>query len=165
MEEYWTRKDKADRGWRLEKYWKRKDKADLLKARTFTRLCKIALRVIRRMPKPVGEVCGPITSGGYGNKKQNVRAFKATIKKLIVQGNNIFNQMPFEDSMERILRTPVFRGGDQLLVEFYLPIFESRLITTFYFMANWKTSVGARWEHRQAKRLKIPIVYLPEDFS
>ena len=164
MEQYWTRKDEADRKWRLEKYWKRKDKADLLKAKTFVRLQKIAMRVIRRMPQPVGEVCGPITSGGYGDKNKNIRAFKAAIKKLIVQGNNIFNQMPFEDSMERILRTPVFKGGDQLLAEFYLPIFKSGLIKTLYFMDNWKTSFGARYEHRQAKKLHIPIFYLPRYF-
>lgn len=116
------------------------------------------------MPKPIGEVCGPITSGGRGSIEKNLAVFSAAIKKLISHGKNIFNQMIFEDNLKKIWEGGN-RDNDTLLQDFYLPIFESGFIKTLYFLPDWQTSYGARWEHAQGKRLGIEIVYLPDDFA
>lgn len=132
-------------------------------AKTFTDLCQIALRIIQKIPQPIGEVCGPITSGGHGSIEKNLAVFSAAIKKLTDQEKNIFDQVVFEDRMKKIWESKN-RDNDALLREFYLPIFESGFIKTLYFLSDWQTSTGARWEHEQGKRLNIEIVYLPDDF-
>lgn len=146
---------------RNHKYWKPADTAALETANSFAELSEIALRVLKRMPKPVGQVCGPISSGGLGSIPANLKRFDETIERLIRDGNSIFDQVPFEDCLFRL------KGKDQglssknrLLTEFYLPLFESGLVDTFYFIPGWESSQGAKWEHAQAKRLGITIVYL-----
>lgn len=118
------------------------------------------MRVIKRMPQPVGEVCGPITSGGLGSREKNLKAFLAAIAKLQAAGNPIFDQLPFEEKLYEFTQAVWYQGGLQLLNEFYLPLFQSRLIEVFYFMPLWRTSMGATWEHEKAKKLGIRIVYL-----
>jgi len=70
--------------------------------------------------------------------------------------------MPFEEPMQK-LKTKLTSKGEYLsniLTDFYYPIFESGLISTFYFMPGWQTSFGAKCEHKKAKELGIKIVYL-----
>ena len=130
----------------------------------FGELFYIALEIIKRMPGPIGMVSGPITSGGEGSVEKNLAIFSRTIKLLSLQGKNIFDQLPFENSMHRIMETSYYnqiqKGNDHLLETFYLPLFKSKLITAIYFMNTWQTSYGAKWEHDQALELKMEIVYL-----
>ena len=87
--------------------------------------------------------------------------------KLINQGINIFDQAPFEEPMQRIKAESgksVRESNQELLDKFYLLLFQSGLITTFYFLPGWESSFGASWERRQAKELGIEIIDLPEDF-
>lgn len=42
----------------------------------------------------------------------------------------------------------------------YLPIFESGHVSRLYFIHGWQSSRGANWEHQQAERLGIEVVYL-----
>ena len=51
-----------------------------------------------------------------------------------------------------------------LLEEFFLPVFESGLVHTFYMLPDWESSTGASWEHVQAQRLSIDIVYLTDEY-
>ena len=141
-------------------YWTKKDACDLKLAKNFSDLSKVALRVIARMPQPVGEVCGPITSGGLGSREKNIEAFLKAIHCLRYDGKIIFDQIPFEEKLYKFTLAKWYQGGLQLLNEFYLPIFESGLIKVFYFMPLWETSMGAKWEHEEAKLLGIKIVYL-----
>ena len=141
-------------------YWTKRDVKDMKRAKNFTDLSKVAMRVLMRMPFPVGEVCGPITSGGFGSRAKNLEAFNATIKKLQDEGKSIFDQLPFEDKLYEFTQAKWYAGGLQLLEEFYLPLFRSGLIQVFYFMPLWHTSFGAKWEHDQAKPCGIKIVYL-----
>lgn len=142
------------------KLWTPHDEVRLRKAATYRELSRIALTILRRMNKPIGQVCGPISTGGTGSVHGNLERFQAAIRRLSAAGFNIFDQMPFEPPMWRINRTPYCRGSMHLLEEFYLPIFKSGLISTLFFLNSWETSVGASWEHEQAIRLNLKIVYL-----
>ena len=146
------------------KYWTNQDRRSLNKAKTYKDLANIALRILKRMPKPIGQVCGPISTGGYGNIKDNMAAFACAIRKLKSDSLIIFNQLPFETPMHQMVKESRKKYDTLLLTEFYLVIFRSRLVKTFYFLPNWKTSFGARWEHQQARRLKIKVIYLPKKF-
>ncbi|MFH1145503.1 MAG: hypothetical protein V1707_00880 [bacterium] len=128
-------------------------------ANTFPELAQIALIVMVRQPQPLGILSGPLTTGGLGQEK-NFKAFKWYLEHLAKQGIELFNQMPFEPAMARICNSPYFKDGQQLLNEFYLPLFESGLFTAMYFIPGYKTSNGASWEHEQAKRLGIDRIYL-----
>lgn len=142
-------------------YWDKEDLEAVKNAKDFKELYTIAARVLSKMPKPIVQVCGPIGTGGLGNVEDNLRAFDETIKLLQTEGLNVFDQMPFEWPMQVLkfkLKKDVY--PEDILNDFYLPIFESGMISEFYFMPNWQTSKGANWEHDQAERLGIKINYL-----
>lgn len=140
--------------------WTNEDCMMLEVATTFENLNDIALKIITRMPQPLGQVCGPISTGGVGNLEGNIAVFEQTIRKLKGEGRHIFDQLPFEKPMWRIIKTPYYRGPDHLLEAFYLPIFKSGYIKALYFIPNWQTSYGANWEHKLGKKLGIEIIYL-----
>lgn len=142
-------------------YWQPTDWQSLAAASSFDDCAAIALAILGRMPQPIGEVCGPISTGGRGSVEENLKAFDQTINRLLQEGKNIFDQVPFERPMFALLSSgKETRESDRLLTAFYLPIFESSLISTLYFMPDWQSSHGATWEHEQAKRLGMEIVYL-----
>ena len=142
----------------MNKYWTVEDEHDLFRARIFEELCTIAMRIILRMPKPIGQVCGPITTGGRGSVEANLKAMEEAIQKLQSEGKNIFDQSPFEGSMAMIKKLPYYRG--QLLETFYLPLFKGGFVQTLYFLPDWQSSQGATWEHDRAKDFNLEIVYL-----
>ncbi len=57
-------------------------------------------------------------------------------------------------------KVPTGEYATMLLTDFYQPLFETGLIKILYFLPDWQSSVGARWEHDQALKLGIEIVYL-----
>lgn len=143
------------------KHWTDENHKDLLKSSTYKELLSIALDVLGRMPQPIGQVCGPISTGGAGSIEENLKAFDNTIRKLQESGHNVFNQMPFEEPMQIIKESRESEGyDDSLLEDFYLPIFESGLVHRLFFMPDWQSSYGAKWEHQQGKKLGLEIVYL-----
>lgn len=142
-------------------YWTDEDILLLEQAESTEHMLDIALRVLHRMPEPIGQVCGPISTGGRGSIVENLIAFNETILFLQSEGRIIFNQMPFEAPMQRIKTTlPPGEYATALLTDFYLPIFTSGLIKKLYFMPDWESSKGAKWEHDQAKQLGIEIEYI-----
>jgi hypothetical protein len=146
-----------------KQYWTKEDWENLEKVDSVQDLYIIAQSIISRMPKPFIQVCDPVAlNGGLGSIEANLNAFNETIKKLQKQGLNIFDQMPFEDSMQKLKVKLAVEGKyfNNILTDFYYPIFESGLIEAFYFMPNWETSRGAKFEHKKAKELGIKIVYL-----
>ena len=136
------------------------DSDEIELASTFEELHGVALRVIPRIPGPVGMVCGPISSGGKASVEENLSELSQAVEKLRQEGNNIFSQLSFEPAMARIKRTAYCKGDVHLLEAFYLPLFEAGLIHKLYFLPSWETSDGASWEHAQAKRLGIEVKYL-----
>ncbi len=144
---------------KIEQYFTEDDYAAMDRAKTFGELVVIAKAVLMRIPKPVVMVCGPMTSGGTKNIELNFKIFAVYINFLRENGFNVFTQLPFEKAMWRIMETPEYRDGDQLLEEFYGEIFKSGLIEELHFIPNWETSHGATWEHKKAEELGIKIIY------
>jgi hypothetical protein len=144
-----------------KKYWTPEDWEDLEKATTIKEMYAIMCRVLEKIPHPRVQVCGPIATGGLGNLDDNLHAFNETIKKLQEQGLNVIDQMPFEYPIQKLKTSP--KEGEyflDILNDFYHPLFQLKMIDTFYFMPNWQSSKGATWEHEQAKALGATIVYL-----
>lgn len=131
------------------------------KASSHKDLFKIAEKILKCMPSPIGQVCGPISTGGAGSIEENLKRFEVAIARLQNTGLNIFDQMPFEKPMHRIISQKIDGKYDKsILDDFYLPIFESGMVKKLYFLPDWESSTGAKWEHEQAKRLGIEIEYL-----
>jgi len=145
----------------MEADWNLEDSRAIESAHTFEDLLEVALKIIDRLPQPLGMVCGPITTGGLGCSEKNLEVLEKTIENLRKQGLTIFSQLPFEMPMFRIKKTTYYKGGSHLLETFYLPIFESGKVKRFYFIKGWESSGGATWENKQAKRIGIAIIYLP----
>ncbi len=145
-----------------KKYWEEKDYKDLDSAKTIADLYMIALRIIDRMPKPLVQVCGPIAeTGGLGSVEANLNLFCNTVIDLQNKGLNVFDQMFFEKLfLDFYHKLPDKEFVKKILNDFYLPIFESGVVTKFYFIPNWESSSGANWEHEKAKELGIEINYL-----
>jgi len=116
-------------------------------------------------PRPIAMLSGPISTGGKGSRTENLLVFSRAIQRVSAGGLIVFDQMPFEDDIGRIFKSDPTQQELRLLEEFYLPIFETGFINLMCFLPNWESSFGARWEHEQAKRLKIPILYLAELYT
>ncbi len=143
-------------------YFTLQDKEALMQAKQFSELYFVAQGILERMLKPIGQVCGPISTGGTGSPERNLKRLAETINSLTAKGLIIFNQMPFQDPMARILLSYKEDGPMRLLEEFYLPVFKSGSVSILYFLSDWQTLRGASWEHAQALRLGINIIYLSE---
>ena len=115
--------------------------------------------------KLIAIVCGPISTGGKGSRKENLEIFSRAIDRAVRDDLLVFNQMPFEDDLERIYKSNPEMQGARLLEEFYLPLFEDGWIKLLCFLPRWESSVGARWEHSQAERLGIPRIYLSDNYT
>jgi hypothetical protein len=146
-------------------FWKEEDYGELEKAKTFSDLVPIALRVIRRMPAPVAMISGPISTGGRGSIEANLHLLSAAVDFAHTKDVSVFDQNPFEDKLQVLKEMTPHEGYcETLLVDFYLPIFESGLISAMYFLPDWQTSTGATWEREQCKRLSIEIKEYPEEW-
>lgn len=146
-------------------YLTRTDVKNIKDAETFYELVIVGLRILNRMEGPITQVCGPISTGGNNSVEENLNILAKAIEFLTKKGINVFNQLPFERSFDKIMRNYKTSGYDTpILEEFYGPIFESGKIKNVYFLPNWRKSVGARWEYNYARKLEIKTIILPEDW-
>ncbi len=147
-------------------YWTLRDREEVKRAKNFQELAKVGCRILERMPQPVGQVCGPITSGGVGSVAGNILIFQKTIEDLQKLGLIIFNQLAFEKPLWKIMKEFPRQWGKpnkkdlQLLEEFYGTLFHSGYMKTLYFIPGWEYSFGACWEYGKANELDIEIVLL-----
>lgn len=144
-----------------KKYFKEKDWQDIENAESIKDLFIVASRIMNRIPEPRIQVCGPISTGGRGSIDANLKVFNTKIKELQYKNLNVFDQMPFEDPMHKMMLkfTKKDEYMESILTDFYLPIFEGNYISEFHFLPDWQSSYGATWEHEQAKRIGIKIIY------
>lgn len=145
-----------------KQYWTKEDWENLEKISSFLDMQVIAKKVLDRIPRPVAGVCGPIAeTGGLHSIEANLNVFNNTIIQLQKTGLRIFDQMPFENKMQE-LKAKMNREDflRELNDDFYMPIFKSKIVSTFYFIPGWETSNGAKFEHEKAKEFGIKIVYL-----
>lgn len=144
-------------------YGTTQDASLMARARNFIELKEVAEDVILRMPAPVHQVCGPMYTGG-GDADENSTAIAHAILDLRWRRMSVFSQLEYQMAMLRIMQTRAYRGDEQqILDEFYLPLFERRRITVLHFLEHWNLSTGAVWEHEQGTRLGMQIhYYLPD---
>ncbi len=150
--------------------WKNEDYKSIYRAKNFNDVLQIGLKVAKQFScgLPLAQVCGPISTGGLGNVSDNLWHFHRTIQKLKKEKILVFDQMPVEPIFEAFHKERIEKGETgyttDILGKFYLPLFQSGLIKRFYFIYDWESSLGAQWEHEQAKRFDIQVHYLPKGY-
>ncbi len=141
----------------------------LHKATTYGEVAEIALGQMNRISLAIGKgldmVCGPISSGGLGSIEKNIERFNEAIDTLLTNGYSVFSQMPYEDkiwSIRDMAEEDIKNGAyDQnLLEDFYGPVFRSGLVKRKHFIPDWQSSIGACWEHNLATETGTDISYL-----
>jgi hypothetical protein len=132
-------------------------------ADSFSDLCRLALLDLQKIGR-AGIVCGPITTGGRGSAEENMRAITAVVLHLENQGVRIFSQTTYEATLWTLKDQWEMSGNPgycmPILMDFYLPLFQSGYICKAYFLPNWESSFGARWERKQFAHLQIEIIDL-----
>ena len=151
----------------LTQYYTREHLQKISECKDYEDMVTVALDILMKMPKPVVQVCGPVSTGGRGSIEKNLQRLENAMYKLVAQGIIVFDQASFEEPMQKIRQESSLNADEsnlELLEKFYKPLFESGLITTLYFLPDWQSSFGATWERRQAERLGINIIDLSDDF-
>lgn len=131
---------------------------ELHRANSFEDLAEIVLRILARIPSKVDMVSGAISTGGYNNRRKNLKLFASSIVELdnknrAIGGRTVLSQMPFEAKIGQLARrwhikNPGRAYCEPILDVFYAAIFSSGQIHTMHFLPNWRSSRGARWEYR-----------------
>ncbi len=142
---------------------------DLRHVKTFEDASIIPVDVLRGMPllknKPLTELCGPISSGGYNNYEKNMLFFKECISFASELGFYMFDQTPLELGFIPLKREWEEKNPGQycwpILNVVYEAIFTSGYIKQGLFLPNWESSIGSRWERKRMEELGIQII----DFS
>lgn len=146
------------------KYFTKDDYQSLEAATTYHDLWLVAEKVLERSPNNLAQVCGPISSGGAGSVEKNLEEFDNAIEYLHQNGVELFDQMPFEQPIQRLKDLPQNKKAN-LLEIFYQPVFESGRVSDLYFLPGWQQSNGATWEHEQGQRLELNIIYMPDNWK
>lgn len=128
-----------------------------LEADSFETLADVAIenlceQVAFQKGEPCCMVCGPMTTGGTGNQAMNFSIITAAIHALGKRGFHVFNQVPYEEALHRLVREwkkdPKNTGYCRLILEvFYRNIFATRKINHGFFIPRWESSTGTLFEH------------------
>jgi len=150
----------------MQRHWTDDERALLVHAKTMHDLAHIAERVLERMPQPIHQVCGPLSTGGLGCLRQNAARFEYAVHELDRRGYSVFNQMLFQDRMTEIL-PEVPADGEyhwEILTVFYERIFQSGRVRQLWFIPGRDSSRGTCWEQRRTQTLGITQVDYPYEW-
>ncbi len=150
----------------FHKIWVAREREAMNKATSLHDLAEIAIRALQFIHQTcdgeIVQICGPMSTGGLGNLKNNMDRFDFAVMKAEEMGVIVFNQAHFQDAMIRVIR---FKEGQpycvDLLEVFYRRVFESGFISRTLFLPDWSTSVGAIWEREVAQSLGIAVEEYP----
>lgn len=138
------------------------------RATSFAQVAYHCLTVLRTMPRPISQLCGPISTGGLGSVEKNVLVFGRCIEKLRLEGLNPFDQIPMEPVIWDLVDRWREQGGEgychPILDEIYGPIFGSGMVSQTFFLPLWETSTGTRWERQRVTELGIEVHEFPRDW-
>jgi len=133
----------------------------MTQATTMCELMPIAIDILNKISydgtTPIAQVCGPISTGGFGCIEKNLEVFEMGINILEERGHVVFNQLVFQKDIIRITKHDPANSGykTEILTDFFKPIFESGLIKIGCFIPNFGTSEGSIWEYNFLKELGV----------
>jgi hypothetical protein len=132
---------------------------------TFAGLAEIALSTLVRMKcqyTEIVQICGPMSTGGFGDFQKNMAWFNRAIEVAVSHGVAVFNQILFQEELMRICG---WKEGApypmELLVEFYGSVLSAGYITKGLFLPRWETSLGTRWERTFLSERGIAVEEYP----
>lgn len=140
------------------------------KARTttdFKLIGELVCEIAEKMPKPLFMISGPMTTGGMGHYSKNIVLFQHAIEEATSNGLSVFNQTMLEEHLQRLVRewltcNPESKYCQHVLSDVYDTLLASTHIQGVYFLPDWQTSYGARWERDAAERHTLTIHEYPE---
>ncbi len=153
-------------------YWRQHGFSSLRDAKNFRELGEVALRVLSCFPEyargGIVQVCGPISTGGFGSREKNLAVFGDAVRLLREEGRQVFDQTPLEDEVVRLWE--LWKSNPQntgycwaILEDIYTPIFQSGMVGTLFFLPGWEGSTGSRWEREHASLHGLDIQDYPTD--
>lgn len=149
-------------------HWTEEDMSILQTADSFQEAADVAVAVLARMKttdRPIVQICGPMSTGGRGNLQENLALFQKAIEVATEKGLLVFNQIPFQEVIDRI--DTVSKTGEychDILEVFYRRVFESGYIDKALFLPGWEGSFGATWERNLVVKLGISIEDYPPEW-
>jgi len=161
----------------LSEYWEVADAIDCEHAEDFEQLREAALRILERMAleeKDIVMISGPITTGGYGFEK-NMKVFSRAIRLLIEDGRRggflVFDQLPFQGAMSRIMKGKKLDAIDfkineypmTIIDDFYAYIIRAGRIRRMYSLPYSDESVGSLRERGLCLLASVKLVDYPRD--
>jgi hypothetical protein len=159
----------------MHKHWTNAEWEAQLNAGSMAELAQIALAILCRLQKqgnPIVQICGPMTTGGFGDTLLNMEFFGHVVSRAEASGRVVFNQSPFQDSMIRICgwKEGLDSYPTDILDGFYAEVFASGYISATLFMPDYRhykgfeSSVGSRWEHERATKLGLLVDLCPVEW-
>jgi hypothetical protein len=149
-------------------YWSEEKLRLLAEAKSFKEVADVAISVLRSMPTDIkiSELCGPISTGGFGDPRKNLLLFERCVEELRIRDFNPLDVTPMEKKLKELERNWKAEGNSgycfPILETVYGKIFQSGFIKRAFFLPNWETSFGARWEHKTLNELGIKILNFPD---
>lgn len=163
----------------MRRYYSPEDIAALAAVTTYAELAKIGIGVLRGMHDryasrgaTIVQVCGPMSSGGFGDLDVNMRVFGAAIDILDQAAHGgqdnpeivVFDQIPCQGAIVAISGfTPGSPYDGRILTDFYGPLFRAGYVKRAIFLPNWQSSRGAKWERGVLAEIGIEIAEYPPE--
>ena len=130
---------------------------------TFQNLADIARTQLQAFGGKAEIVCGPISTGGYGNVVANLLMFNHAIEVLQAHGRRVWSQVPFEAGLAELHNKwmeehPTATYCYPIMTDFYWPILTPDLVCRAWFIdgeRGWETSTGAKMEWQRLGELGI----------
>lgn len=135
----------------------------------FKLIGELVCEIAEKMPKPLFMISGPMTTGGMGHYSKNIVLFQHAIEEALNNGVSVFNQTMLEEHLQRLVRewlrcNPDSGYCNHVLSDVYDVLLASTHIHGVYFLPDWHTSRGARWERETAEKNSLAIHEYPEEW-
>jgi hypothetical protein len=159
-------------------HWTDEDHHQIKMSPTLRHMADVGTVMIRRLRQRsltgnVALLSGPMTSGGLENFEANMELFGHCIQLVRERGIVVFNQLPFQNGMIRILgagKKLNYKPGDtdypqNIMDDFYWPLLQAGDVTHLMLLPTWVTSNGSTQEVGMALRVgTVAIEEMDEDY-
>ncbi|MEK7185543.1 MAG: hypothetical protein AAB726_02905 [Patescibacteria group bacterium] len=148
-------------------FWTPESVAQVRSATSFKEVADVALGILRVMPQPIFQVCGPMSTGGLGCREKNLAVFFECVEELRNRGFSVFDQIPLQLGFDRLVEE--WKKTNEgycvpILTAVYWRIFRSGFVKTAFFLPDWRTSWGTKWERRVVVRCGLDVCEFPPDW-